>query len=144
MSRRSERVANLIRNTIGQLLLTKLSDPRVDPALTSITRVEVPEDLLTARVYVSVVGSDARQRAAVRALRHASGYIQELMMREIKLRNTPVLDFVLDMKFKQTLQTYRLIDQAMAEIRRKDAAQARQAGSATDDQAAADGQDEKP
>ncbi len=134
MSRRSERVANLIRNTVGQLLLTKLSDPRIDPALTSITRVEVPEDLLTARVYVSVVGSDAEQRDAVRALRHASGYIQELMMRQVQLRNTPVLDFVLDVKFKKTLQTYRLIDQAMAEIREKE--------SQTHNQAGQDGEDD--
>jgi ribosome-binding factor A len=120
MSRRTERVASLIRETIGHLLLAKLSDPRVDPALTSVTRVEVPEDLLTARVYVSVVGTVSQQRNALRALSHAAGHLQELMKRQIQLRNTPVLEFALDEKFKKTLETYQLIDQAMAEIRAKE------------------------
>lgn len=122
MSRRTERVASLIRNTIGQLLLRQLNDPRVDPARTSITRVEVPEDLLTARIFVSVIGTEAQQRTTVQALRHAHGHIQELMMREIVLRNCPTLDFVLDKQFKKTLETLTLISQAMEEIRRKEEA----------------------
>lgn len=116
MSRRTERVGNLIRNTVGQLLLTKMSDPRVDPAKTSITRVEIPEDLLTARVYVSVIGTEAQQRNTLRALSGASGHLQELMMRQIKLRCTPILEFVLDENFKKTLRTLALIRQAMVEI----------------------------
>jgi ribosome-binding factor A len=124
MSRRSERVASLIRDTIGHLLLAKLSDPRLNPALVSVTRVEVADDLLTARVYVSVVGAPSQQRNALRALRHAAGRLQELMMRQIQLRNTPVLEFALDEKFKQTLRTYELINQAMAEIRAKEERQA--------------------
>jgi ribosome-binding factor A len=120
MTRRTERVESLIRDTIGQLLLTKISDPRIDPARTSVTRVEVPEDLLTAKVYVSVMADEAGQRTALRALRHAAGRIQKLMMREIELRNTPVLDFHLDRNFKKTLETLQIIQQAMDEIHRKD------------------------
>ena len=126
MSRRTERVGSLIRNTIGQLLLSKLSDPRIDPAKTSITRVEVPEDLLTAKVFVSVLGTEGEQGRTLRALTHAAGHIQELMMRQISLRHTPTLEFVADTGFKRTLQTYAIIDQAMEEIRQKE--QARQGG----------------
>lgn len=120
MTRRTERVSNLIRNTVGQLLLTKLSDPRIDPAKTSIMRVEVSEDLLTAKVFVSVIGNEAQQRNTLRALHHAAGHIQERMMQQIKLRHTPVLEFVLDQNFKKTLRTLELIDQAMAEIQQSD------------------------
>lgn len=122
MNRRTQRVANLIRNTIGQLLLAKIADPRIDPARTSITRVEVPDDLLTAKVYVSVMGTEAEQKLAVQALRHAAGHIQELMMRQISLRHTPQLDFVLDEQFKKMIQTYAIIEEAMKEIRQKDEA----------------------
>ena len=73
MSRRTERVGNLIRSTIGELLLSKISDPRIDPARTSITRVEVPEDLLSAKVYISVLGNETQERTTLRALRHAAG-----------------------------------------------------------------------
>ena len=123
MSRRKQRVGNLVRNTIGQLLLSKISDPRIDPAKTSVTRVDIPEDLLTAKVYVSVMGTDAEQRRALQALRHAAGHIQELMMRQISLRHTPALEFVLDTNFKKTLQTYAIIEQAMEEIRQKQQAE---------------------
>ena len=117
MSRRMDRVCSVVRQTLGQLLLTKLSDPRVDPARTSITHVEVSEDLVTAKVFVSVLGTEADQRKAIGALRHAAGRLQELMMRRVRLRHTPVLDFVLDSEFKKTLQTLQIIDQAMEELR---------------------------
>ena len=121
MNRRTERIASLIRDTVGMLLLTKMSDPRIDPARTSITRVEVPADLLTAKVFISVMGTEAQQRSTLRALTHAAGHIQELMMREIELRNTPRLSFELDVQFKKALETHAIIQQVSEELRRKDA-----------------------
>jgi len=121
----------LIRDVVGQLLLSKISDPRVDPARVSITQVEVAEDLTVAKIFISVIadprrGSDANtakeQTLAVRALQHAAGHIQELMMKQITLRFTPRLEFVEDHKFKKTLQTYQIIQQAMDEIRQKEQA----------------------
>jgi ribosome-binding factor A len=124
MSRRTERVANLIRNTIGRILPAKLSDPRIDPARTSITRVEVSDDLLSARVYFSVMGTEAEQRRTLQALRHAAGHIQELMMDDIRLRNTPILVFEIDRRFKKTLETLQIIQQVMEEIHQKEQARA--------------------
>jgi len=122
MTRRTQRVASLIRDTIGQVLLTELSDPRIDPARTSVVRVEVPEDLLTAKVFVSVLGDDAQKRKTLRALKHAAGHIQELIGRCVALRHTPRLTFEYDESFHKTLETYRIIDTAMQEIREKDRA----------------------
>lgn len=119
MSRRTERVGNMIRNIIGELLLSKIADPRIDPAKTSVTRVDVAEDLLAAKVFVSVIGSEAEQRRALRGLSSASGHIQELMVRQMTLRNTPILQFVLDKNFKQGLRTLQLIQQAMDEIEQR-------------------------
>jgi ribosome-binding factor A len=120
MSLRTERVANLIRNTVGEILLSKISDPRIDPARTSITHVEVAEDLLTAKVFVSVMGSEGEQRRTFRGLKHAAGRIQDLMMRQIELRNTPALSFIPDEGFKKGLKTIELIRRAMDEIEQKD------------------------
>lgn len=120
MSRRTERVGNLIRNTLGQILLAKTSDPRIDPARTSITHVEVSDDFMVAKVFVSVLGTEAEQRRTLRALGHAAGHFQDLMMREISLRSTPALNFVIDVNFKKTLQTLEIIQHAMEEIRQKD------------------------
>jgi ribosome-binding factor A len=120
MSRRTERIGSLMRSEIAGVVLSKLSDPRIDPARTSVTRVEVPEDLLTARVYISVLGTAGEQRRTLEALRHAAGRIQELMMRQVRLKTTPVLEFELDESFKNTLETLKLIDRAMKEIRQKE------------------------
>ena len=123
MNRRPKRIASLIRDTIGQILLTKLSDPRIDPVRTSIVRVEVPDDLLTAKVYVSVIGEPADQRRTLRALRHAAGHVQELMMRQMSLRHTPMLDFQIDTRFKKTVETLEIIQKVSEELRAKDEAQ---------------------
>jgi ribosome-binding factor A len=119
-SRRLERINALIRNTIGQLLLAKISDPRIDPARTSVTHVDTADDLLSAKVYVSVIGTEGQQKRTVTALKHASGHIQELLAEKIELRNTPVLTFKLDTQFKKTLETLTLIQKVSEEIRRKE------------------------
>ncbi|HUT01357.1 MAG TPA: 30S ribosome-binding factor RbfA [Phycisphaerae bacterium] len=120
MSRRTQRVANWIRQILGEALLSRLSDPRIDPVRTSVTRVEIPEDLLTAKVFVSVLGTEAQERRALRALQHAAGHLQELMMRRMSLRHTPILSFELDTRYKKTLETLGLIQQAMDEIHEKE------------------------
>ena len=133
MSRRAERIGSLIRSEIGRVVLSKLSDPRIDPARTSVTRVEVPEDLLTAKVYVSVLGTEGQQKRTIRALRHAAGHIQELMAQVIRLRHTPVLEFEIDTKFKNAMDTLDLIEKAMQEIRQKEKPeQGQAAGSETE------------
>ncbi len=139
INRRLERVNALLRNVIGELLLSKISDPRLDPARVSVTRVEVTDDFTVAKVFVTVMGTEAQQKLAVSALRHAHGHIQELMMRQIQLRNTPRLDFELDKQFKKTLETLVVLQKVAEEIRQRDL----KSGKVTegDDQAVSDQQD---
>ena len=122
MTRRTQRVGSLVREALGRLILADLSDPRIDSARTSIVRVEVPEDLMTAKVFVSVLGDEALQRKTLRALKHAAGHIQELLGRRLALKHTPRLTFEFDKNFKDTLEVYRIIEDAMQEIRDKDSA----------------------
>ena len=110
----------MLRQKIADALMRKVADPRIDPGKTSITRVEVTEDFLTAKVYVSVMGEPADQRLTLRALQHAAGRIQEIAMKDVSLRHTPVLTFCLDEQFKKTMETLSLIQQAMDEIHQKD------------------------
>jgi ribosome-binding factor A len=109
-----------MKETIGQALIAKLSDPRVDPARTTVTRVEIAEDLLTAKVFVSVIGTEAERRTALRALQHASGRIQKEMTRRVQLRHTPLLKFVYDETYKKTLETLQIIQEVTDEIEQKD------------------------
>jgi len=124
MSRRTERIGRLMQQTIGHILLRELSDPRIDTARTSVTRVRVQEDLLRAKVYVSVMGTEGQQRRAVEALNHAAGRIRMRLRSEIQLRHMPVLEFLSDERFKGTLRTWEIIREAMDEVRADEARRA--------------------
>jgi len=120
MNRRTERIGRSMQHAIGRILLRNLSDPRIEPALTSITRVRVQEDLLRAKVYVSILGTDSQQRRGIEALNHAAGRIQALLRQEIQLRQMPLLEFLPDEQFKGALRTWEIISEAMDEIRAKE------------------------
>jgi ribosome-binding factor A len=115
VSRRTERVASLVRNILAEAIQSRLSDPRIEP-LTSITRVEVSPDLSVAHVYVSVMAEEARRELSVRALRHAAGRLRWLVAHEVTLRQVPELDFRLDGSVQQSFRTVQQIDRLMEEL----------------------------
>jgi ribosome-binding factor A len=93
-SYRAIRVAELIQGEIAELLLRHLKDPRLTMA--TISRVEVSLDLRHARVYVSHVGSEAEQQAALAGFQRAAGFIRNQLGKRLKLRYIPTLEFMLD------------------------------------------------
>lgn len=95
MSRRTERVADLIRQELAQLLLHRVRDPRVQ--LATVTEVDLAPDLRRAEVKVSVLGAEEQRVAAVAALDHARGFLRsELAHRLSGLKVVPELHFELD------------------------------------------------
>jgi ribosome-binding factor A len=116
MIRRKERICSAIRRTIAEAVLSKVSDPRIDPARTSITNVEIAEDLLVAKVFISVLGDEAAQRRTIEAMRHAAGYFQALVGRQVQLRYTPTLEFHADVQFKKTLETLEVLQRVSQEL----------------------------
>jgi len=124
MSRRTERLASLIQQEIAVMILRELNDPRV-PAITSVTRVKVAEDLSTADVYVSVMGTEGQQNAALIALRHSAGVMRTLLTKALTTRTTPYLKFHLDENLKKEIAILDLLKQVSdenAELDRKRAA----------------------
>jgi ribosome-binding factor A len=92
---RAERVAELLRQEISQMMLVDMKDPRVRMA--SISQVSVGRDLRNARVLVSAVGEERERHAVVSALRHAEGYLRgQLGERLENLKSPPKLRFELD------------------------------------------------
>src|SRR5487761_1747912 len=92
---RAERVAELLRQEISQLMLRDMKDPRVRMA--SVSEVRLSRDMRSAHVMVSAVGEEAERRQVVTALRHAEGYLRgELGSRLENLKTAPRLRFELD------------------------------------------------
>jgi ribosome-binding factor A len=77
-------------------------------------------DLRSASVYISIFGSDeAGQNRAFEAITHAKSRIQSLMAGQVHSKFCPVLHFYKDEKFKKTLETLNLIDQAVKGLKDK-------------------------
>lgn len=100
MSRRIERVNELIRHELSDLLLRELRDPRLD-GLISITRVEVSPDLYNARIFVSVMSETASPADALKALNAAAGYLHKELVHRLDMRRVPFLTFHLDKSIEE-------------------------------------------
>jgi ribosome-binding factor A len=114
-SYRPERVANVIRTVVGEAIATKLSDPRIEP-ITSVTRVEVSNDLEHAKVSISVMGDEKAARRTLAGLQSARGYVQQLVARNLATRTCPHVSFHLDDSLKKTAQTLEIIERISAEF----------------------------
>ena len=95
MSRRQDRVGDLVRGQLAMILLRDVQDPRV--RLASVTNVDMSPDLRYARVGVSILGSEDDRIEAVKALQRARGFLRKRLAADLKsLRVVPELSFELD------------------------------------------------
>jgi len=104
---RPSRVGELLQAEIAHLLLRQLKDPRLSMA--TISRVEVSSDLRHACVYISRIGSEAEQQAALQGFQHAAGFIRSQLGKHLKLRYTPELVFRLDTTIAYGVRISRIL-----------------------------------
>jgi ribosome-binding factor A len=94
MSRRVARVADSIQQTVAELLLREIKDPRI--GMVSVTGVTLSADLRHARVFFSVIGDEAQRARSLAGLQSAGGFIRKEVARRLKLRVAPELVFEFD------------------------------------------------
>ena len=111
MSRRIERVNELLREEISALVLQDVRDPRLS-TLVSVTGVVTSPDLRHARVYISVYGGADDEAASLAALRQAAGYLRRQLRDRLPWRTVPELDFAID----PALERGRRVDELLAEL----------------------------
>ncbi|MFL6208349.1 MAG: 30S ribosome-binding factor RbfA [Pyrinomonadaceae bacterium] len=92
--RRPEKVAELVREEIAQIVGYELADPRI--GVVTVTEVRMSENLREARVYVTVAGTDKEAAVALRALEHAAPYVRRQVAMELNLKRAPEIHFVRD------------------------------------------------
>ena len=107
---RTERVGNLIREKIGNLIVEgKIKDPRVNPFL-SVTRVQVSRDFSWADVYISTFKPETSLARGVLGLQSAAGFIQSQLAREMRIRQTPRLRFHEDQSIREGFEMIKKIE----------------------------------
>ena len=98
---RTERVSELIKQEVSDLLLRGIKDIRVGAGMVSITRVEVPRDLSQARIFVSIYGTPEAQTQAMAGLNSARGYVRSEIGKRIRMRHTPEVIFEQDISLER-------------------------------------------
>ena len=107
MSQRTERVDELLRQEIGEIIAREVADPRIGFA--TITSVETTPDLRHAKVWVSVIGQPAERDAALAALRHAMPFIRHELGGRLRIRRIPDLHVQLDDTAERGTRILRLL-----------------------------------
>lgn len=92
---RHERVAEEIRHEVGAMLAGELKDPRL-AGLVTVTEVRVTPDMKHARIFVSVLGSEAEQASTLEGLTAAAGFVRHELTERLQLRRGPEIHFILD------------------------------------------------
>lgn len=106
-SRRILKAAEAIREVVSMTILTEIKDPRVENV--TVTYVEVAPDMRSAKVHVSIMGSESQQNLALHGLRSAAGFLQAKVAKRIDTRYTPRIQFVLDQGVKRSIEVSRML-----------------------------------
>jgi ribosome-binding factor A len=119
-TRRQEKISQVVKQAVSRAIQQDLNDPRIE-GIVSVTVVEMAADLRSADVYLSVLGrSPGAENATYAALQGARRRIQGVVAKAVKSKFCPVIQLLKDEKFKKTLETMNLIDQAASEYRHDD------------------------
>ncbi|MFN3406709.1 MAG: 30S ribosome-binding factor RbfA [Caldimicrobium sp.] len=93
MSRRSERVASLLKELISEIILYELKDP-IFKNFISLTYIDIGSDLKKATIYFRVFEKDPKE--VEMALNKSKGYIKKLLSQRMTLKFLPDIEFKVD------------------------------------------------
>ncbi|MFQ5636645.1 MAG: 30S ribosome-binding factor RbfA [bacterium] len=107
--KRSQRVAQLLREEISKMITYDLKDPAM--RMSTIATVRLSDDLKFAKIYVSVIGSAQEKDAAIQGLNRAKSWIRSELGRRLDLRHVPQIDFSQDDTVDYAQKIERLLKQ---------------------------------
>ncbi|MQA74983.1 MAG: 30S ribosome-binding factor RbfA [Solirubrobacterales bacterium] len=102
------RIDEVMREVIGSAIASELEDPRI--GFVTVTGVDTSPDLRSARVYVSVLGSEEEREATLAALRSSHGVLQAAIARGARMKYTPKLSFRYDDTPERAVRLERLLE----------------------------------
>ena len=114
MAHRIQRVNNLIRQEISELLQRQVKDPRLG-SFVAVTEVSTSPDLKYAKVFVSHIGGGEEKQETLRVLAAASGFFRNELARRLRMRRIPELSFEWDDSIERGVHLLDLIDKVSAD-----------------------------
>lgn len=113
-NRRADRVAEAIREEVATFLSAGAKDPRL-VGLVTVTAVDVSRDLRQAKIFVSILGSDAERAATFDGLASLASHVRSRVARSLGLRVAPEIVFKLD----ESVARAARIESLLAQVRGK-------------------------
>ena len=107
------RINEEVLRCLSHIISRELKDPRIGE-VTSVTAVDVTPDLKECKVYISVMGDEEVRRTTGAGLESAKGFIRRTLAKEINLRNTPELKFIMDNSIEYGVTMSHYIDEINA------------------------------
>ena len=109
---KNTRINSEVQKVLAETIRGEIKDPRIAP-LTSVVAVEVSPDLKTCKAWISVLGDEAAQKETMAGLGSASGFIKSRLAKEINLRITPEVQFIMDQSIAYGVNMSHKIDEVM-------------------------------
>lgn len=117
--KRIDRLNSLLKEVISDVIRKEVKNPHVNEFIT-VTRVDITNDLHYAKVYISVIGSDAEKQETLAALNSAAGFIAINSSKKIVLRYFPSLTFILDDSVEKQMRIEELLHKISDERNARD------------------------
>lgn len=114
MSRRTDRVEEICKEELSELLQRNVKDPRV--GFVTITSVKISPDLKHAKVFVSVLGSEDEAEQSIEGLNSAKGFLKSLLGKHLKLRSMPDIEFIRERISEEALHLDEIMKMNETEI----------------------------
>ena len=111
-SNKNRRINGEVQKVISEAIHFS-KDPRISP-FTSVMDVEVAPDLKTCKVWVTVMGNDEDRLRTQEGLKSASGYIRSTLAKELNMRYTPEIRFIMDDSIEYAINMSKKIDEVTA------------------------------
>ena len=109
---KNTRINSEVQKVLAETIRGEIKDPRIAP-LTSVVAVEVSPDLKTCKAWISVLGDEKAQADTLAGLRSAAGFIKSRLAKEINLRITPEVCFIMDQSIAYGVNMSHKIDEVM-------------------------------
>lgn len=108
MSQRISRVNELLKREISSCLEKNFEFPGI---LVTVHEVTVAHDLKAAQIFIGVIGSAEEKAGVLRKLNSKHGFIQNVVMKRVVLRNTPHFSFVSDDSVERGVRVLNILEE---------------------------------
>jgi ribosome-binding factor A len=105
---RLDRVNSLLKEVIWEAIRKDVRNPHINTFI-SVTKVDTSADLHHAKVFVSLIASDAEKTKILQALQTAAGFIAVHASKKVELRYFPQLTFILDTSIEEHMRIEKIL-----------------------------------